>query len=94
MIYRRPKPKGLQIISDRFVQPARLFLLLPPLGGQLRHLLFEGDAVVLLRFGADVASGGEDMATKAVMASWGISNLADTVVHARSQLSGGDLCDR
>ena len=56
------KSQILQIFRNRTVQPARLFLLLPPLGGQLRHLLCEGDAVVGLRFGAVVAAGGEAMA--------------------------------
>ena len=83
MIYRRPKPKGLQIISNRFVQPARLFLLLPPLGGQLRHLLFDGDAVVLLRFGADVAAGDAENTFFSTKGRASASNLV--CQHCRSK---------
>lgn len=62
MCQRTLKPKGLQIFRNRTVQPARLFLLLPPLVCQLRHFLLERDAVIGLRLSADVAAGGEDMA--------------------------------
>ncbi len=61
----RSKPQPGQVVLDGRVQPLRLGLLLPPLGGEPGHLLLEGFPVVLLRRRADVAAGSEYVAVLA-----------------------------
>src|SRR5262245_8375158 len=58
-------PQFPQVCGDRGIELRALGLLLAQHGGESLHLLVERLAVVLLRFGADIATGGQNVAVLA-----------------------------
>ena len=66
-----PKPRCLQIRCNGRVQLCAFGLLFPQLRHQPLHLVLERLAVVLLRFRADVTTGGQHIAVLAHLCQGG-----------------------
>ena len=94
------EPQAPQVRLDRLVELRGLGLLLAPLSAEAGHLLREGLAVVRLRLGADVASGGEHVAVlahlierRALAETGDVGVLRRTLLPTPGVVGGGDAGD-